>query len=131
MEHSETLMGYSILIEKIREFESKNQTGKTITRTERIAAMQEAVKWCIGNGVLKEFLEQHSGEVINMLYEEWDLEKFGAMQREEGIEIGREEGEKIRAMEVARRLLKRNRPVDEIIEDTGLTLKEIESLRQK
>jgi predicted transposase/invertase (TIGR01784 family) len=32
-------------------------------------------------------------------------------------------------MEIARKLLKRNRPIDEIIEDTGLTSKEVESLR--
>ena len=32
-------------------------------------------------------------------------------------------------IELARKLLKRNRPIDEIIEDTGLTREEIESLR--
>ena len=31
-------------------------------------------------------------------------------------------------IEIARKLLKRNRPIDEIIEDTGLTYKEVESL---
>ncbi len=29
---------------------------------------------------------------------------------------------------IARKLLRRNRPIDEIIEDTGLTRKEVESL---
>jgi len=29
---------------------------------------------------------------------------------------------------IARNLLKRNRPIDEIVEDTGLTRKEVESL---
>ena len=31
--------------------------------------------------------------------------------------------------EVARKLLSRNRPIDEIIEDTGLTREEVENLR--
>ena len=31
-------------------------------------------------------------------------------------------------LDIASKMLKRNRPIDEILEDTGLTLKEIESL---
>ncbi len=33
--------------------------------------------------------------------------------------------------EIARKLLKRNRPIDEIVEDTGLTYEEAENLRKK
>ena len=36
---------------------------------------------------------------------------------------------KERDIEIARKLLKRNRPVDEIVEDTGLTYEEIKNLR--
>jgi len=35
------------------------------------------------------------------------------------------------SLEIARKLLRRNRPIDEIIEDTGLTRDEIESLCEK
>jgi DNA-binding phage protein len=38
-------------------------------------------------------------------------------------------GEKAKAFDVARNLLKRNRPIEEIIEDTGLTREEIKELR--
>ena len=38
-------------------------------------------------------------------------------------------GEQRRALAMARNLLKRNRPIDEIIEDTGLTREEVETLR--
>jgi hypothetical protein len=37
---------------------------------------------------------------------------------------------KQREFEIARKLLKRNRPIEEIIEDTELTLEEIESLKE-
>ena len=37
-------------------------------------------------------------------------------------------GEKRRALVIARNLIKRNRPIDEIIEDTGLTREEVEKL---
>jgi len=39
---------------------------------------------------------------------------------------GRKEGIKLA---IARNMIKRNRPIDEIIEDTGLTREEVESLR--
>lgn len=38
---------------------------------------------------------------------------------------------KERDIEIAKKLLKRNRPVDEIVEDTGLTYEEVEDLRIK
>jgi predicted transposase/invertase (TIGR01784 family) len=40
----------------------------------------------------------------------------------------REEGRQENKIEIARKRLARNRPIDEIIEDTGLTRREIESL---
>ena len=43
---------------------------------------------------------------------------------QEGIQKGIAE----RSIEIARKLLKRNRPIDEIVEDTGLTREEIENL---
>jgi predicted transposase/invertase (TIGR01784 family) len=46
----------------------------------------------------------------------------------EGIEKGILKGMEKRNAEIARNLLKRNRPIDEIIEDTGLTREEVESL---
>ena len=43
---------------------------------------------------------------------------------------GRQEGETAKAFDVAAKMLRRNRPLEEIIEDTGLTREDIESLRQ-
>ena len=42
---------------------------------------------------------------------------------------GKQEGKWEEKFEIAARLLKRNRPVDEIMEDTGLTYEEVEHLR--
>ena len=44
-------------------------------------------------------------------------------------EKGREEGEKSKSIEIASRMLKRNRPIEEIIEDTGLTKEEVRHLK--
>jgi predicted transposase/invertase (TIGR01784 family) len=43
----------------------------------------------------------------------------------------RREGKQEEKYEIARKLMKRNRPVDEIVEDTGLMYEEIEQLRIK
>jgi predicted transposase/invertase (TIGR01784 family) len=45
-----------------------------------------------------------------------------------GIEIGDKRGEQRKALVIASNMLKRNRPIDEIIEDTGLTREEVEKL---
>ena len=44
--------------------------------------------------------------------------------REEGIA----EGEKAKSLAIARNMLKRNRPIEEIVEDTGLSFDEIKNL---
>ena len=45
-----------------------------------------------------------------------------------GHEKGLKEGEKKKALEFACKLLKRNRPIEEIAEDTGLSVEEIQNL---
>ena len=55
-------------------------------------AMTNAIKYCIEHEVLKQFLEENSPEVVNMLLEEWNLDDALAVSREEALEEGREEG---------------------------------------
>ena len=61
------------------------------------AALNRAVEECIEKGILKEFLLKNRAEVLGMLLEEFDVEKYERTLRregrEEGIEVGREEGE--------------------------------------
>jgi len=49
--------------------------------------------------------------------------------REEGRQEGRAEGRQEGRLAIARNMIKRSRPIDEIIEDTGLTREEVENLR--
>jgi hypothetical protein len=79
----EKLRGYTAFVMKMRELEGKELGRK--------GAMEGAVKWCIANGILKEFLERHGSEVVNMLMAEWNLEDALVVEREEGREEGREE----------------------------------------
>ncbi|MDR2736979.1 MAG: hypothetical protein LBB49_05390 [Gracilibacteraceae bacterium] len=54
-----------------------------------------------------------------------DMEHNLIAARDEGRDEGRAEG----LITVARKMLKRNRPIDEVAEDTGLTREKVESLR--
>lgn len=60
------------------------------------AALNRAVDQCIEEGILREFLLKNRAEVLGMLLEEFDAEKYErtlrAEGREEGIEKGKEEG---------------------------------------
>jgi hypothetical protein len=80
----EKLKGYSAFIAKVREIEAENR--------DREEAMEGAIKWCIGEGILKGFFETHGTEVVNMLMTEWKLEEALAVEWEEGREKGLEEG---------------------------------------
>jgi hypothetical protein len=76
-----TLEGYSAFIAKVREYEQKLKV--------RDEAMRLAVKDCIEHNILKEFLETHATEVINMLMTEWNWDDA----KEVWFEEGREEGQ--------------------------------------
>ena len=69
---------------KVQEYERND-----ISREE---AIKLAVKYCVEHDILKEFLEQNSSEVMNMLILDWNMEDALAVRFEEGREEGIEEG---------------------------------------
>ena len=77
------LAEYSTFIAKTRSFEKDLQ--------DREKAVKAAIKYCSRYDILKEFLEIHASEVLNMLLTEWNTEDALAVRFEEGIEKGREE----------------------------------------
>jgi predicted transposase YdaD len=91
LQRSESLAGYAEFIAKARENEAAMPKEQAVT---------EAVRYCIRNGILARFLEEHGSEVVNMLLNEWDQDEFlevraaEAMEEGErkGLEKGREEG---------------------------------------
>ena len=57
-----------------------------------------------------------------------DLQSNMATAEDRGIQKGRAIGELEKALTIARNMVKRDRPIDEIIEDTGLSREEVENL---
>jgi len=75
----------------------------------------------IKKAVLK-LMELSEDERTRMLLEKREMERMDNAVRERSAK-------KEQAIEIAKKLLKRKRPMDEIIEDTGLTQKEIENIK--
>jgi predicted transposase/invertase (TIGR01784 family) len=116
------LKGYSFFVSLLREY------GKTM---ELGAAADRAVKECLRKNVLKEFLEEHGSEIVNML--DWDDEDAAEYYRKEGRAIGRAEGVAIGEAkgkeEDAKAMLAEGMNVALIAKITGLGKDEIEGLR--
>lgn len=55
-------------------------------------AIDLAVRECIGENILRDFLEQHRKEVCDMCLTEFDEKKYEDVLREEGREEGLAEG---------------------------------------
>ena len=81
---SKSLGDYSYLVARIRYYLDQ---GKPLE-----SAILDAIKDCIENGVMKEFLEQHGSEVLNMLYSEWKWEKANEVTAKEHEAIGEARG---------------------------------------
>jgi len=127
---SPKLRQYAEYIAKIREF---NEEYDDYSR-----AVREATNYCIANDILADFLREQGGRIVSILTTEFDLDVAKKVWREEALEEGLEKGlekglerglEKAK-IQIAMKLLGRNRPIEEIMEDTGLLRKEIEDLQK-
>ena len=58
----------------------------------REEAMNAAIEYCIGHGILEDILRKHRSQVLGSLLEEFDEKKYARTLREEGYEVGRKEG---------------------------------------
>ena len=77
-----TLDEYSLFVEEVR----------IQTQLDPENGFTNAVKICIEKGILKEYLQRKSREVINMLLAEYDYDTDIAVQREESLRIGIQQG---------------------------------------
>ena len=85
MEKCRILEEYSKLVSAIRDCMAVEKDIQT--------ALNQAMDSCIEKGILKEFLLKNRAEVLGMLLEEFDAEKYERTIRSEGRVEGREEGE--------------------------------------
>lgn len=87
MEKCRVLEEYSELVGIMREY--------MLTMKDTQEALNKAIDYCIENGILRDVLLKNRAEVLGMLLEEFDVEKYERTirleGREEGIKKGRED----------------------------------------
>jgi hypothetical protein len=91
-------------------------------------AVSTAIKYCIDNGKLRNFLETHGSEVHNMLMTEYDPKEEMEALREEAWEYGLEQGLEQGMTIVARNALAKGSTPEFVQEITGLDMAVIERL---
>jgi predicted transposase/invertase (TIGR01784 family) len=98
----------------------------------REGALKRAVTYCREHDILREFLEKHGTEVMNMLITEWNWDEALAVRYNEGweggLEKGREEGLEEGREEIARNALAKGMSPEAVSEITGLDVETIKKL---
>ncbi|MCM1118316.1 MAG: Rpn family recombination-promoting nuclease/putative transposase [bacterium] len=75
---------YSWFIQRIKDYQTQGWC--------RDAAVTQAVKDCLEEGILVEFMKKHGSEVVNMLYTQWNWDDAMAVEREEAYAEGLTQG---------------------------------------
>ncbi|MBC6720093.1 Rpn family recombination-promoting nuclease/putative transposase [Treponema sp. Marseille-Q4130] len=121
---------YTLFIEAVRRH----------TKLDSENGFKNAIKECIQNDILREYLQRKSKEVMNMLIAEYDYDVDIAVQKEEalqegeakgfslGVTQGISEGSYQAKLETAKLMRMHNYPIAEICTMTGLTQAEVEAL---
>ena len=102
-------------------------------------AVKTAIKYCQKHDILKEFLETHGSEVVNMLLtlttedaiayaREEGLEEGLEVGLEKGREEGKEEGQEVATFAIARNALAEGLPPEFVQKITGLDMETITNL---
>ena len=84
MDSCRTLGEYAQFVAVSRQFVSEGM--------ELQEALNAAIDYCLEHGILYETLRKHRSEVLGMLLEEFDVDKFVRTIRQEGIQIGLRQG---------------------------------------
>ncbi|MCL2411796.1 MAG: Rpn family recombination-promoting nuclease/putative transposase [Treponema sp.] len=114
------LSEYTVFMTKVRELK-KEMENKT-------EAVNEAVKYCHRYAILKEFLEIHASEVLNMLLTEWNIEDAKEVWQEEAWETGHAVGHTEGKLETARKMKEFGEPIEKIQMFTNLDAETIQTL---
>jgi predicted transposase/invertase (TIGR01784 family) len=130
LQRSPTLRGYSKLLFYIREEMQSNGNDLGL-------AIAVAVQKCKDEGLLSDFLNHHSSEVVEMIMDGISVEEFAEIRAEEraeeayakGEQAGVERGAAQEKKAIALQMLNEGMKPDLIAKLTGLSPEEIESLQ--
>ena len=103
-----TLKDYAIYTDKVREYAEEMDLADAVER---------AIRECIAEDVLKDFLEKHRAEAKEMSLFEYDQEKHMRQEREEAWAAGLEEGQEQMLMTLIRKKLAKGKTTGVIAEE--------------
>ena len=122
LERCKPLKQYSLFVDAVR---------RNIA-VDKEHGFEKAIKECIQNDILREYLQRKSKEVLNMLIGEYDYDTDIAVQREESFDMGLAEGEargsRQAKLETAKTMLTMGYPLVDICKISGLTTDEVEAI---
>jgi hypothetical protein len=134
--HNQALMDKCSMLSEYAEFISISRQyaaeGKNMQD-----AMNAAVEYCIDHGILSRFLRQNRMEVLGMLLEEFDVEKYERTLRSEGREDGFRDGlREGRACgfrdgyeEAVKKMLLKGMTVEQVAEILELSIESVEIVK--
>ncbi len=109
---------YSLFVETVRKH----------IKIDRVNGFDNAIKECLENDILREYLNRKAKEVFNMLMGEYDYATDIAVQREEAAEKAAKETWQKASLQSARNFKSLGVPLDIISKGTGLSIEEIKDL---
>ncbi|MDR3288113.1 MAG: hypothetical protein LBT22_01650 [Peptococcaceae bacterium] len=126
LRRSRSLSEYAAFVAQVRRGTAEKQPLET--------AVKNAIRYCLANDVMGEFLTAHGSEVENMIMTEFNLETAKQVWREEWLEEGREEGREEGVelgMEKSRRLTIQNMKRENLPDETiarifNMTVEEVQ-----
>ena len=115
-------------------FRCQAELNSQPTGEERQSCYERAIREAISKGILTNYLTRKGTEVINMFIDEYDydldMEVKAEEAREEGIEIGREQGILQKSIEIAENLLKNGDSPEKVAQCIGLPLEKVVELQK-
>ena len=119
LKHCKPLEQYSLFVEAVRRH----------VAIDREHGFENAIKECIKNDILRDYLQRKSKEVLNMLIGEYDYDTDIAVQREESFELGLAKGSRQKALETAKLMKLEAFDIGMITKMTGLSQAEVEAIK--
>jgi predicted transposase/invertase (TIGR01784 family) len=113
LDGSEKLKHYSEFVAKLKELQKIYDNYKQ--------AVRQTLSYCMDNGILAEFLREHGGAIMSILFTEYDEEVAKRVYAEERVEDER--------IELAKEMLMDNEPIEKIARYTKLPIEVIHDLQ--
>ena len=92
-------------------------------------SFRKAIDIAISKGILSDYLNRKTREVINMLCAKYDYKMDIAVKKEEAFQDGMEAGTRQKAIEAAKKALEMNLTVEQAAEITGLPIEQVLELK--